>query len=117
MKKEKHIEDCYRYTLERLRELSNSYEEQVKNTENFALWNLPNDLANDWENMMYFINILYDNKKIDDNIKNILVQIYENFEKCVDDKVFTHEALKQHSFWTNQRLLAKQALQLMQYGV
>ena len=80
--KEKHIEDCYEYTLERLEELSACYDEQVNNIETFALWNLPNELRDDWCNMEYFINVLYDNKKIDDNIKTILVQINQNFKKC-----------------------------------
>ena len=54
--KEKHIEDCYKYTLDRLKELSAGYTEQVNNTEDFALWNLPTELCDDWYNMEYFIN-------------------------------------------------------------
>ena len=43
--KEKHIEDCYKYTLKRLEELSTQYTEQVNNIEDFALWNLPTEIG------------------------------------------------------------------------
>ena len=111
--KEKHIEDCYKYTLNRLEELSVPYDEQVNNIEAFALWNLPTELCDDWCNMEYFINVLYFNKKIDDNIKSILIRINHNFEKCTIDDNFTHEGMKCNEFWAKQRKLAQQALQLM----
>lgn len=111
--KEKHILDCYKYTLSRLKELGAPYEEQKKATEDFALWNLPTELSDDWCNMEYFIKVLYDNKKIDDNIRGILFQIKDNFEKCTSEEIFTHEGMKYSEFWAKQRQLAKQALQLM----
>ena len=111
--KEKHINDCYEYALNRLEELSAQYDEQVNNIEDFALWNLPTELSDDWCNMKYFINILYDNEKIDDNIKSILVQINDNFEKCTNGEHFTHKGMKYSKFWAQQRQLAKQALRLM----
>ena len=111
--KEKHIKDCYKYTLKRLEELSAQYNEQANKVEDFAFWNLPVELCDDWCNMEYFINILYDNKRIDDNIKSILVQINENFEKCANEEDFTHDGMRYSEFWTKQRLLAKHALQLI----
>lgn len=111
--KEKHIKDCYKYTLKRLEELSAQYDEQVNNIEDFAFWNLPTELCDDWCNMEYFINILYDNKKIDDNIKSILVEINNNFEKLINENEFTHDSMRYSKFWAKQRQLAKKALQLM----
>ena len=109
----KHIEDCYKYTLKRLEELSAQYDEQVNKIEDFALWNLPTELCDDWCNMRYFIKVLYDNKKIDDDIKSILVQINDNFKKCINEDEFTHNSMKYGEFWAKQRRLAKQALELM----
>lgn len=109
---EKHIEDCYKYTLKRLEELSAPYDEQANNIEDFALWNLPTELCDDWCNMECFINVLYDNKKIDDNTKRMLVQINDNFEKCTEDEL-THDSMKYGEFWAKQRHLAKQVLELM----
>ena len=109
----KHINDCYKYTLERLWELSVPYNEQKNNTEEFALWNLPNELADDWCNMPYFIDVLYDNKMIDDTIKCLLIEINDNFEKCTNEENFTHNAMKYGEFWESQRKLAKKALRLM----
>lgn len=111
--KEKHIEDCCKYAVKRLEELSVRYSEQVKNIEPFALWNLPNELCDDWCNMEYFINVLYDNQKIDNDIKVILVQINDNFKKCINEDEFTHNSMKHSEFWENQRKLAKQALELI----
>ncbi|MBQ3495274.1 MAG: hypothetical protein IJA76_01110 [Clostridia bacterium] len=111
--KEKHVKDCYKYTLKRLEELSAQYDEQVNNIETLALWNLPTELCDDWYNMEYFINVLYDNKKIDDNIKTILVQINQNFKKCTNEVELTHNRMKYSEFWAKQRKLAKQALLLM----
>ena len=111
--KEKHIEDCYKYTLKRLEELSTQYTEQVNNIEDFALWNLPTELCDDWCNIEYFIKVLYDNKKIDDDIKDILVQIYDNFKKCSNEDEFTHNSMKYSEFWAKQRNLAKKALELI----
>jgi len=111
--KEKHIEDCYKYTLKRLEELSTQYTEQVNNIEDFALWNLPTELCDDWCNIEYFIKVLYDNKKIDDDIKDILVQIYDNFKKCSNEDEFTHNSMKYSEFWAKQRKLAKKALELI----
>ena len=109
----KHIEDCYKYTLKRLEELSAQYDEQVNKIEDFALWNLPTELCDDWCNMRYFIKVLYDNKKIDDDIKSILVQINDNFKKCINEDEFTHNSMKYSEFWAKQRKLAKQALELV----
>lgn len=111
--KEKHIEDCYKYTLKRLEELSTQYTEQVNNIEDFALWNLPTELCDDWCNIEYFIKVLYDNKNIDDDIKDILVQIYDNFKKCSNEDEFTHNSMKYSEFWAKQRKLAKKALELI----
>ena len=109
----KHIEDCYKYTLKRLEELSAQYDDQVNKIEDFALWNLPTELCDDWCNMRYFIKVLNDNKKIDDDIKSILVQINDNFKKCINEDEFTHNSMKYSEFWAKQRKLAKQALELM----
>ena len=111
--KEKHIEDCYKYTLKRLEELSAQYDEKVNKIEDFALWNLPTELCDDWCNMRYFIKVLYDNKKIDDDIKSILIQINDNFKKCINEDEFTHNSMKNSEFWVKQRKLTKQALELM----
>ena len=111
--KEKHIEDCYKYTLKRLEELSAQYDEQANKIEDFALWNLPTESCDDWCNMRYFIKVLYDNKKIDDDIKSILVQINDNLKKCINEDEFTHNSMKYSEFWAKQRKLAKQALELM----
>ena len=48
--------------------------------------------------MEYFINVLSDNKKIDDNIKNILVKINNNFKECQNANEFTHNSMKYNEF-------------------
>ena len=117
--KKKHIADCYKYTLQRLEELSASYEEQKDNTEDFALWNLPNELAEDWCNMEYFIGVLYSNNCINGIVKSILCDINNNFlkyskgEPNYEIEIWTHEGLKKSNFWEMQRTLARKALQLM----
>ena len=114
-----HISDCYRYTINRLEELGASYVEQVNRIEDFALWNLPYEFADDWDNMNYFIDILYCNKKIDDTVKSILDKIRSNFTNASQGQadynpdIWTHDGMRIHEFWSKQRMLAKEALQLM----
>lgn len=116
----KHISDCYQYTLDRLKELSNPYVEQLKKTEDFARWNLPDDFAEDWSNMGYFIEILYSNHKIDEKTKCLLYEIccqfnkYSYGEPAFSSEVWSHDAMRSSIFWTELRNLAKQALEHME---
>lgn len=109
---DKHIMWCYRYIVELLDELGAQYEEQTDKVEDIAFLNLPIDIIDDWFNVEEFVNVLHNNKLIDDDIKNRLLQIKDNFERCSESER-THEAMENSEFWAKQRLLAQQVLKLI----
>lgn len=113
------LEDCKNYLLMLLNRLASPYEEQCKNIEGFALWNLPEDLVSDWENYDYYLNRLLNSGIIDKKIADMFQEIVKRFDQVsaggelYDVKIWTHEALKNHPFWLEQRKLAAKLLNLL----
>lgn len=97
-------------------ELSEDYENQLENIEDFAKWNLPVEIASSWDNVDYLICELSNYKVIDDEIASLLKQVRNNFYdvsyegKNFNADIWTHEALKNNSFWRKQRETANKIL-------
>ena len=141
--KECSLDDCLNSLKNNLKRLASTYEEQNKNIEDFARWNLPDDIASDWENYEYFVDRLLAEKAISNQTAELFHKIVNNFisaypkitlaewnKTCVefgldkvdevpneairgqsyDEAIWTHEGLKTHLFWKEQRELAKQIL-------
>lgn len=113
------LNDCKNYLIMLLNRLASPYEEQCKNIEKFAVWNLPEDIVSDWENYDYFLNRLLDSGIVDNKIAVKFQEIVKRFDQVstggelYDDKIWTHEALKNHPFWQEQRKLATILLNLL----
>lgn len=109
---------CRKFFIDRLKVLADTYENQCKSIEDFALWNLPNDIAEDWswENLSYFLDILKENNIISDMMLLRVNTIINNFDNAsidgefYDPEIWTHNGLKNHPFWDEQRRLAKELL-------
>lgn len=122
MKKESECSfiDCKNYFIGILSRLAAPYEEQCKSIEAFALWNLPDDLASDWENYEYFLDRLLSCGMVDKEFAEKLEELIYLFDQVsvggelYDEKIWTHEALRNHPFWQEQRKLAATLLNLLQ---
>jgi len=108
------LTDCKNYLIKLLQRLSSAYDKQNDKIEDFARWNLPNDIAEDWDNNIieYFLKRLLDNGLITDVIAGKFNDIVDRFDQVsmgavlYDETIWTHEGLRAHSFWTEQRELA-----------
>ena len=105
------VENCIKYLKNITQRLAMSYDEQNANIEEFAKWNLPSDLATDWENYDYFVNILFEANIIGKEMVAKFKSIDSNFlEATEEDVIWEHEGLKDHPFWKKQRVLASALL-------
>ena len=99
-------------------ELTEEYEMQLKKTEDFAKWNLPEEIALEWIDAKGMIEILFTNKCISLPLQQLLFSIIINFEDafCNSMQVYTHEAMQKSTFWENQRELARKAYDCFSYN-
>ena len=104
----------------RLKRLASSYEEQCASIEDFARWNLPADIAEDWENIDYFLKVLLQNGVLTAAEVAEFEQIDRNFADAsfggatFDEAIWTHEGMQNHPFWHEQRLLAEKLLKILE---
>lgn len=94
-------------------ELAQDYDIQYQHMEEFARWNLPEEIALEWIDAEGMINVLECGKCISkesaDVLRGIISAFVLEFEKS-DNPVWTHEAMKTSAFWEMQRLNAKKVL-------
>ena len=90
--------------------LSKDYEEQYRLTEDFARWNLPEEIALEWSDAEMMLH----SQELADVLSGerlaILQMIFDRFEELLPQGetcgVWTHEAMRTHPFWLEQRALA-----------
>ncbi len=84
--------------------------------EDFVRWNLPEETALEWIDALGAVDILKKSNLFPENFIALLYEIIDIFDKAFDipdNPIWTHEAMKTHSFWENMRRLALQALKLV----
>ena len=102
--------------------LSEPYEVQYEAMEDFARWNLPEETGSVWTDDFEacFMPFIEDFPNVLDEAISLLQEISNNFEEAfkLEQKeyeiIWSHESMKNHPFWENQRNLAKQALNLLE---
>ena len=106
------------YILNELNELSLPYDEQFTNMDDFARWNLPDEIGMGW--------IAVRDMEIIDNLSKCEVipewaiaklnQIANHFDKAFSfpeeeqSKIFTHEAMRESKFWHEMRNTALEVI-------
>lgn len=94
-------------------ELSKPYEMQYIEMEDFARWNLPDEMGLVWDDATGMINNIQYECILPMEVISILREIRQNFldafelEETSYKEIWSHEAMKNHPFWTGQRNLAK----------
>ena len=92
------------------------YDVQYQHMEEFARWNLPEEIALEWIDAEGMVDVLECGKCIPketiDVLREIMNAFIPEFEKT-DNPVWTHEAMKKSDFWNMQRLNARKALDKM----
>lgn len=102
--------------------LSEPYEVQYEAMENFVRWNLPEETGLTWTDDFEacFLPFLREFPNISEEAISLLLEISKNFDGAfmLEQKelevIWSHESMKNHPFWENQRNLAKQALLLLE---
>lgn len=105
--------NCYIFIQNLAEELAQDYNIQYQHMEEFARWNLPEEIALEWIDAEGMINVLECGKCISkesaDVLREIIGAFVLEFEKS-DNPVWTHEAMKTSAFWDIQRLNARKLL-------
>ncbi|MDO4398081.1 MAG: hypothetical protein Q4C21_06685 [Oscillospiraceae bacterium] len=108
--------NCYKFILNLVKELAQDYDVQYQHMEEFARWNLPEEIALEWIDAEGMVDVLECGKCIPretiDVLREIMNAFIPEFEKT-DNSVWTHEAMKKSDFWNMQRLNARKALDKM----
>ena len=97
-------DDCLKYLTDNLNDLVNAptYENSVAE---FVKPDAASDLATNWENCEYFINISYAAGKITREVKDELLEIDRLITEAspdgslYDEKIWACGALNSHEFW------------------
>lgn len=93
-----------------LKRLSSPFEKQYAEIEDFAKYNLIDDILSDWDNYEQVVQCLVDSKLINKETEKKFTQLVGNFDTNNQKIVWSLEGLKSHPFWEHQRQLAKQLL-------
>lgn len=105
--------NCYIFIQNLAEELAQDYNIQYQHMEEFARWNLPEEIALEWIDAEGMINALECGKCISkesaDVLREIIGAFVLEFEKP-ENPVWTHEAMKTSAFWNIQRLNARKFL-------
>ena len=108
--------NCYKFILNLAKELAQDYDIQYEHMEEFARWNLPEEIALEWIDTEGMVDVLERGKCISKETVDVLREIRSafilEFEK-IDNPVWTHEAMKRSTFWNMQRLNARKVLDKM----
>ena len=109
--------NCYKFVLNLAKELAQDYDVQYQHMEEFARWNLPEEIALEWIDAEGMVDVLeygnYISKETADVLRKIMSAFILEFEK-IDNPVWTHEAMKRSAFWNMQRLNARKVLDKME---
>jgi len=114
------LEQCFKYLQNNLRRLASSYEVQNAEIEDFARWNLPDDIASDWCNHAYFTARLLEAGIINDATVSKFENIANAFLEAslggnlYEEIIWEHEGLQKHLFWELQRQRAKELLKQLE---
>ena len=104
------------YLTNILKRLAAPYEQQYAEIEDFARWNLADDIVSDWQNGEQIISFLFKSKVIGENSATMLNDLLGRFDEVsygapnYEEIIWTLESLRDHPFWTEQRRLAKEIL-------
>ena len=104
------------YLTDILKRLAAPYEQQYAEIEEFARWNLPSDIVSDWEGAEKVISLLFGWKVISEDSAAMLNGLLSRFDDVsygspkYEEVIWTHEGLRDHPFWTEQRRLAAETL-------
>ena len=108
-----HELDCYKFILGLVKELAEDYDAQYQHMEWFARWNLAEEIALEWIDAEGMICILESGNCVSREITAELRKIISDFElefKKSDNRVWTHNEMKNGEFWQMQRMRAKNLL-------
>jgi hypothetical protein len=111
------IKNCMDYLHYSLKRLAGTYYEQKASIEDFARWNLANDIVSDWDNYEQVVNFLFESKLIDEGLLSEIHNLVVKFDEAspgnsqYDENIWTLEGVKDHPFWKKQRGLAKEILE------
>ncbi|QVK18144.1 hypothetical protein KHQ81_00010 [Mycoplasmatota bacterium] len=114
------IENSKKFLKDMLIFLGSEYDVQCSMIEEFALWNLSDDIASEWywDYFSIFVNVLLEDNIITDKIADEFKTIADEFDlrsrggDLFDEYIWTHEGLKNHVFWSEQR---QRAMALYKY--
>jgi len=109
--------NCYKFILNLSKELAQDYDTQHQHMEEFARWNLPEEIALEWIDSEGMVDVLEFGKCIPTETVNVLREIISAFIlefETIDNPVWTHEAMKRSDFWNMQRLNARKVLDKME---
>lgn len=107
---------CYSFIKKLTQELTQDYEIQYYNMEEFVRWNLPDEIALEWIDAEGMIEILEKGNCLSDELLKLLKLIISNFNSAFEQEdycVYTHDAMKSSDFWNEQRRIATKALDIM----
>ncbi len=109
--------NCYKFILNFVKELAKDYGVQYQHMEEFARWNLPEEIALEWIDAEGMVDVLECGKCIPKETIDVLRERVNafilEFEK-IDNPVGTHETMKKSVFWNMQRLNARKVLDKME---
>ena len=109
------------FMINEARYLSKEYEEQYDEMEEFARWNLPEEIGLGWVDAKGIIYSKELAQAISDESLQMLKRILYNFENAFQDSdmavVWSHDAMKLNEFWEEQRNIAKQFLDSICFNV
>ena len=109
--------NCYKFILNLVKELAQDYDVRYQQMEEFARWNLPEEIALEWIDAEGMVDVLECGKciprKTVDALREIMRAFILELEK-IDNPVWTHEAMKSSTFWNTQRQNARKLLDKME---
>ena len=104
--------NCYNFILKLTQELALDFDAQYQHMEDFARWNLPEEIALEWIDAEGMIEILHKSQCITKDTFNILKTIVNRFVlefEHPNNPIWTCESMKKSDFWNIQRSSAKEA--------
>ena len=103
---------CYNFMKTLTEELTQSFDKQYESMEDFARWNLSEEIALEWIDAQGIIEIISKDTSVSIDLVNTLIHIKNNFIKAFENNydVWTYDAMKESDFWNSQRILAEKAL-------
>ena len=109
--------NCYKFILNLAKELAQDYDDQYQHMEEFARWNLPEEIALEWIDAKGMVDVLECGKCIPketiDTLRKIMSAFILEFEKQ-NNPIWTHESMKYDDFWNKKRVIAKKILDKME---